>query len=133
LKKMPALFVGIVLLLSWCLGPEPLLAHHGRGTTYDMTTEVRLPGVVRELVWRNPHTAILIDVEDENGNLVTWAIEHSNVSSLARLGYHRNTLRPGQAVTAYANPGASGEPIGLCQRIVLADGTEIFQRGAGVD
>jgi hypothetical protein len=71
-------------------------AHHGRGTRYDMDAEIELKGVVRELVWRNPHIAIAIDVPDEFGEPVTWLIEHSNVNTLARLGYHRNTLKPGQ-------------------------------------
>lgn len=108
-------------------------AHHGRGTRYDMDSEIALDGTIQELVWRNPHVAILIDVEDEQGEPVTWVIEHSNVSTLARLGYHRNVLRPGQKVTAYINPGSQGDPIGLCQRIVLEDGTEIFVRGANID
>lgn len=109
------------------------LAHHGRGTRYDMESEIELQGTIQELVWRNPHVAILIDVEDEQGETATWVIEHSNVSTLARLGYHRNTLKPGQKVTAFINPGSAGDPIGLCQRIVLEDGTEIFVRGANID
>ena len=31
-------------------------------------------------------------------------------------------------MTAYVNPGAKGEPIGLCQKIILPNGKEIFQR-----
>lgn len=108
-------------------------AHHGRGTRYDMDSQIELKGVVRELVWRNPHIAIAIDVPDASGEPVTWVIEHSNVNTLARLGYHRNTLRPGQPVTAIVNPGKADEPIGLCQQIVLEDGTVIFVRGADVD
>ena len=110
-----------------------LLAHHGRGSRYDMDSEIALEGTVRELVWRNPHIAILIDAPDQNGEQATWAIEHSNVSTLARMGYHRNSLRPGQRVTMYVNPGSGGEAIGLCQRIVLEDGTVMFVRGETVD
>jgi hypothetical protein len=109
------------------------LAHHGRGNSYDTDSEIAIRGTVRELVWRNPHVAIVIDVENESCEVVPWVIEHSNVSTLARMGYHRNTLKPGQPVTAYINPGRGGEPIGLCQRIVLEDGSVIFVRGASVD
>jgi hypothetical protein len=31
-------------------------------------------------------------------------------------------------VTAHFNPGSRGEPIGLCQKIILPDGKEVFQR-----
>ena len=98
-----------------------------------MESEIELQGTIQKLVWRNPHVAILVDIEDQQGGTVTWAIEHSNVSTLARLGYHRNTLRPGQKVTAFVSPGSAGDPIGLCQRIILEDGTAIFVRNASID
>jgi hypothetical protein len=31
-------------------------------------------------------------------------------------------------VTAVFNPGSRGEPIGLCQKIILSDGKEVFLR-----
>ena len=127
----PRLF--FALLAGFFLSSELALAHHGRGTRYDMESELEVQGTVRELVWRNPHVAILIDAEDEQGEVVTWVIEHSNVSTLARLGYHRNVLKPGQKVTAVVRPGFAGDPIGLCQKIILEDGTEIFVRNASID
>src|SRR3989442_11864419 len=81
------------------LSPPPLLAHHGRGATY-AKTDLSLKGTVKEVLWRNPHIAIFLDVKDDNGKVTTWAIEHSNISQLARLGYSRTTLRAGMAVTA---------------------------------
>ena len=123
----------VVLIVGLLLGDGQLFAHHGRGNRYAMDSELELPGSVREFVWRNPHVAILIDVQGDGGEAVTWVIEHSNVSTLARQGYFRNSLRPGQKVTAFVNPGSSGDATGLCQRIVLEDGTVIFVRGASVD
>ncbi len=123
----------IVLITSLFMADGLVHAHHGRGTRYDMDSELELQGTIRELVWRNPHVAILIDVEDDAGEAVTWVIEHSNVSTLARQGYYRNTLRPGDEVTAFINPTSSGDAGGLCQRIILEDGSVIFVRGAAVD
>jgi len=115
------------LVAILALSSTPLLAHHGRGATY-AKTDLSLKGTVKEVLWRNPHIAIFLDVKDNNGKVTTWAIEHSNVSQLARLGYSRTTLRPGMEVTAIVNPGSKGDPIALCQKIVLADGKEIFLR-----
>ena len=120
---MSALLLTVVVVLV----STPLFAHHGRGATY-AKKEISLKGTVKEVLWRNPHIAIFVDVPDENGKVTTWAIEHSNVSQLARLGYSKTTLTPGMKVTAVVNPGAKGEPIGLCQKIILADGKEIFLR-----
>lgn len=111
----------------------PAVAHHGRGATYDMKQMKELKGTVTEILWRNPHIAIFMDVKDETGNVTKWAIEHSNITTLSQLGYSRTTLKPGMEVTAYVRPGAKGQPIGLCMKILLADGKEIFQRRVGVD
>src|SRR5437763_17005272 len=88
----------------------PALAHHGRGATY-AKKEIALKGTIKEVLWRNPHIAIFLDVKDDSGKVTTWAIEHSNVSQLARLVYSKTTLRQGMEVTAVVNPGANVEPI----------------------
>jgi hypothetical protein len=117
-----------VLVAILCLSAGSMFAHHGRGSTYDTSREVTVKGTVTEVLWRNPHIAIHIDVKGDDGKVVNWAIEHSNVSQLARLGYARSTVRAGMQVTAVFNPGSRGEPIGLCQKIILPDGKEVFLR-----
>lgn len=125
-------FVIMVMVLS--IGAEPLLAHHGRGNTYETGGgTISIHGVVSEVRWRNPHIAFLVDVADENGEVTTWTIEHSNVSTLARLGYGRATLRAGMEVDVEINPGAGGRPVGLCRGVTLEDGTRIFLRGVSDD
>ena len=106
-----------------------LAAHHGTGISYDLNAPLAtIKGTVTEFAWRNPHVSIFIDVKDEQGKVVSYALEHNNVNSLATLGYHRNTLRPGQEVTAVFHPSRSGAPVGLTVKIVLPDGKEILQR-----
>ena len=129
-KTLIALFAIVVCVF---IGVLPAVAHHGRGATYDMKQMKELKGTVTEILWRNPHIAIFMDVKDESGNVTKWAIEHSNITTLSMLGYSRTTLKPGMEVTAYVRPGAKGQPIGLCMKIVLADGKEIFERRVGVD
>ena len=130
MKKFTPFFVVFAGLLTTSI---PLRAHHGRGATYDLKRQVSLKGVVAEVLWRNPHIAIILDAKDARGSVVQWTIEHSNITTLARQGYGKNSLKAGQEVTAVVRPGADGAPIGLCMKIILADGKEIFQRGAGVD
>jgi hypothetical protein len=110
-----------------------LFAHHGRGTTYDMKQQITLKGTVTEIAWRNPHVAIYMDVKDSTGKIVNWAFENSNVSTLARQGYNRNTLKVGQEITAVVNPSGKGVPIGLVVKVVLADGKEIMSRETGAN
>ncbi len=114
----------VVCVVVLSLGAGSLFAHHGRGNAYDTTQELEIRGVVTEVSWRNPHITIFLESTDGE----TWAIEHSNISQLARLGYGRNSLRVGTEVTARFNPGTGGNKIGLCQGFILPDGTEIFLR-----
>jgi len=129
MKRIPIAFgLVFVCIAMMSVATVPVLAHHGRGATYDTKKEISIKGTVTEVMWRNPHIAIFMDVKDQNGKVVNWVIEHSNISQLARLGYGKNTLHAGMEVTAVVNPGAKGEPIGLCQKFILADGKEIFLR-----
>jgi hypothetical protein len=118
----------VLLAAGLSLVAEPLAAHHGRGTTYDISRQVELKGTVTEVSWRNPHIAIYMDVPSDNGDVVEWVLEHSNITTLARQGYGRTTLKAGDEVTAIVNPGNEGASVGLCNKIILPDGTEIFLR-----
>ena len=121
-----ATVVAVLVVLS-----APLLAHHGRGATYDMKKRVTLKGTVSRVEWRNPHVLIYMDVTDADGKVVTWGFENSGVSTLAQEGYNRNTLKVGQPITALVNPAANGAPTAIVVKIILADGSEIMSRDNG--
>jgi len=128
MKNVLTLVVLIALHASLAV---PLLAHHGRGATYDMKKRVTLNGTVSRVDWRNPHVLIYMDVKDADGKVVTWGFENSGVSTLAQEGYNRNTLKIGQPITAIVNPAANGAPTAIVVKIVLADGSEIMSRDNG--
>jgi hypothetical protein len=86
-------------------GTIPGHAHHSFAATYNSTGEVlEIEGTVRELVWRNPHSFLRIDVIDENGETKTWALEWGSISQLAEASLTRTTLRPGDIVVAKGDP-----------------------------
>lgn len=93
------LVVGIVALA----GADRVLAHHSFGATYDSTKRVEIEGVVKEFVWRNPHSFLRIDVSDK-GATTTWALEWGSISQLQQSQLTRTTLRPGDKIVV------SGEP-----------------------
>lgn len=127
---MRSLRAFLVLAATVIAGPS-LLAHHGRGATFDMKKQLTLKGTVSQVKWQNPHVLISIDVKDEGGNVVTWTFENSNTHTLATQGYNRNTLKIGQPVTAVLNPAANGAPLGIIVKVILEDGREIMSRERG--
>jgi hypothetical protein len=130
---MKKLLAVVALVAGMASAADVLLAHHSRGGTYDMKKQVTLKGTVTEVAWRNPHVAIYMDVKEADGKVVNWAFENSSVSTLARQGYSRNTLRVGQEITAVVNPSALGAPRGIVVKVILADGKEIMSRETGAN
>jgi Family of unknown function (DUF6152) len=130
---MNKLLTVAALVAGMSAGSVSLLAHHSRGGTYDMKKQVTLKGTVTEVAWRNPHVAIYIDVKQPDGKVVNWAFENSSVSTLARQGYSRTTLKVGQEITAIVNPSALGAPRGIVVKVILADGKEIMSRETGAN
>ena len=128
MKKLLTLVVLIAVVPAFA---GVLLAHHGRGATYDMKKRVTLKGAVSRIDWRNPHVVIYMDVKNDGGKVVTWGFENAGVSQLAQAGYSRNTLKIGQEVTAIVNPAANGGPTAIIVKVILADGKEIMSRETG--
>jgi len=126
---MKHLVVALALVAGAMMPAERLAAHHGTGISYDLTAPLKtIKGVVTEFAWRNPHVSIFVDVADDNGNVTNWGIEHNNIATLAKDGYHRNTLKPGMPVTVVFHPSRAGAAVGLTVKVILADGKEILQR-----
>ena len=121
----------LVAILSTC--QPALMAHHGRGASFDMNKQVTLKGTVSRVDWRNPHVVIHMDVKDAAGAVVTWSFENAGVSQMAQAGYNRNTLKLGQEITAVVNPAANGSPTAIVVKVILGDGSEIMSREAGTN
>ncbi len=114
------LFVTVGLLAD----PVSSFAHHGT-VAYDPGAKVTLKGTIANFEWRNPHTQIHLDVADDKGNVVHWNFEAQPPNILIHAGWTKDTLKPGDQVTIVASPAKNGAPVGIIQKVVLADGQEL--------
>jgi hypothetical protein len=106
---MKATIVAVLATLALFAGVERAVAHHSFSATYDSTQKVTIEGVVKEFVWRNPHSFMRIDVTDKDGSVKTWALEWGSTNDLTQAKITRTTLRPGDklVVTGEAARDAS--------------------------
>ena len=94
----------VVAGLALMGGADRAFAHHSFGATYDSSQKVQIEGVVKEFVWRNPHSFLRVDVKDKDGATKTWALEWGSINQLASANLTRTTLRPGDRLVIDGEP-----------------------------
>ena len=128
---MKKLFIASVCALSFWLA-TPAAAHHSMAG-FDRKNTVVLVGTVKNFSWQNPHCYIEIDVPGKDGKVVTWNVEMTAPGYLARAGWKKNSVKPGDKVSIAANPLLSGEPGALFVSVTLPDGQTLSPRGLVAD
>lgn len=79
-------------------------AHHSLGATYEQDKEIKLEGKIAQLLLRNPHSYLQVDVPDKDGTLQRWSLEWRSTGQLGQAGIKRDTLKAGDEVVVTANP-----------------------------
>ncbi len=101
----------LVLAASLLTFPSSLLAHHGTAG-YDMDKVITLTGTVTAFEWFNPHAVIQMDVKGENGEVQHWLLELAAPIHMTRIGWTKNSMKPGDQIVADTHPAKNGAPIG---------------------
>ncbi|HEV7967158.1 MAG TPA: DUF6152 family protein [Candidatus Acidoferrales bacterium] len=116
--KFSAMLAGVWAVCS------PLPAHHGAAAYVDKIVVLK-EATVTKFVWANPHSIVLFDAKDDQGNVTHWAGEAGSPSAISLLGWNRNSLKPGDILTIYIFPAKSGNPVGRLNKVVFADGATL--------
>jgi uncharacterized protein DUF6152 len=110
------------------INATPGLAHHSN-VAFEVTKVVTISGVVKVFEWRNPHTWVILTIDDGKGGKVDWAVEGRAPGVLLRAGWTKNSLRPGEMITVDMSPAKDGSKTGLVARVTKADGTILPNAG----
>ena len=118
--------LAIILLIA-----GPSWAHHGDAGRYHETVTT-VVGVVAQ--WRliNPHSVLILDVEDADGTVVRWRGELGNPTNLGtRYGWDADTFKPGDRITMTGRALKNGSPaMTLSEGSILVDtdtGEELYR------
>jgi hypothetical protein len=112
-----------LLVAAFFAASLPLLAHHG-GIAYDTSKTVTVKGTVTQYIWANPHVFLKVDMKDDSGNLVHWAIEAQSVTVQAGKGWSFTMFKPGDQVVVDVTPAKSGQPVGEFKNHIVINGEE---------
>ena len=103
-------------------------AHHG-GAAYDSSKMTTVSGTVTDFRFVNPHVMITIDAKDPStGKNEKWEGELTSPNHLARAGWTKSTIKPGDQVTMTGSALRSGAPA-MAIRKVMKNGQEIGLMG----
>ena len=122
-KRLLVFPAAAVLLLLSLAGSA--YAHHGFVSWFDMGRSVAVKGTVTSFDWTNPHSYIYFDVKDDKGAIQKWNAELGAVAMLARAGWRKDTLKPGDEITLIGNPAKDAKPLMHLDKIVFANGQEL--------
>ena len=117
--------LGVTLALLIACGQAS--AHHG-SSNYDMSKSVSVKGKVTQFDFINPHSAIHLEVKDDKGNVEQWLIEADSPNNLARTGWTRDSIKPGDMVTIVGNRLKDSAKVMRLQKVIFADGKELKPR-----
>lgn len=102
------------------------VAHHSFSAEFDIDRPVELTGRVTEMKWSNPHAWIYIDVEDENGNAVSWALETRAANGLIRNGWRKEDLPVGTVLKVEGFQARNRSPTANIASVTFEDGRTLF-------
>jgi hypothetical protein len=96
-----------VLAVVLLMAPIPVLAHHGTAA-FSMENLTTVKGNVTKFEFMNPHALIYVDAVGDKGNVEHWMAEESSNNHLSRIGWDKNTLKPGDLITVTGHRARNG-------------------------
>jgi hypothetical protein len=121
--------VTILASIAVLLSAAPARSHHSN-VAYEVTKVITLTGVVKEFRWVNPHTWLIMTVDDGKGGKIEWAVEGRAPGVLLRAGWTRSAMKAGETVTVDLSRAKDGTPVGIIARVTKADGTVLSNQPA---
>jgi len=124
--------IGTVTVTVLACYAGPISAHHS-GEMFEPERTVTLSGIVQEFRYINPHSWLIVDIDNEDGSTTIWGFEAEGPQDLMHGGVRKSDLPPGARITVTGRPMKDGRPAAIWSTIVKDDGTLLNWRTPGPD
>jgi hypothetical protein len=115
----------VLVVIALAVTDSSLPAHHS-AVAYAQRSIVLKNATMTKVVWANPHIILTFAVKEPNGSVSNWSAESGSPGSVARLGWHRNSVKTGDAVTIELFPAKNGARVGRLKKVIFSDGRELL-------
>jgi hypothetical protein len=126
-SKTLAIVLSAVAVVALAI-PRVAPAHHNFTTTYDGSKLITLTGKVTEFKYQNPHIEIHLEVTRADGVKEMWEITSEPPGQAAKKGIRKESLKPGDSITATGWPARNGDKEMGGHTLTLPDGREVMLR-----
>lgn len=127
--RTAAVVVAVLVLVA----TAETAGHHSFAAQYDADKQVTLAGTITRVEWTNPHTYFYLDVVDDAGKVVNWAVEGGAPNVLYREGWKPTSLKAGDRVTILGARARNGSNQVNALSVRLPDGRCVFAGTSGPD
>ena len=103
----------------------PVEAHHAFAAEFDVNQPVKVRGIVTRFELTNPHAWLYVDVKDAEGKVINWRFELGAPNALIRLGWKKDSLKPGDRISATGGRAKNGSFQIRAVHVVLPDGRKL--------
>ena len=115
-----AFFLGLVLL------PSVSFAHHAVSGRYDPTQVIEIEGEVTDILWRNPHVQVTINVRNDSGEVEIWNVATTSLSNLRRWQISADFISTGDIIRVAGNPERRGGNGMYLSNVLTTSGEEVL-------
>jgi hypothetical protein len=114
----------VVAAIAAALLASAAWAHHNLSAVFDFNDRVTLTGTLAQVDWRNPHIALMLDVQADGKAAQKWSIEGPPPGFFRTREVNRTHVEAalGKMVTAEASRARDGSQSGLLRTMTLPGG-----------
>jgi Family of unknown function (DUF6152) len=130
MKKLRLFFSLAACLMGICV---PMSAHHSFQAEYDDAKPITLTGKVTKVSPDNPHGWIYLDVKNDKGRVISWALELPPPNVLQRNGFNTSVYKAmeenHEEITVTAFQAKDGAKHAWAAGLTRSDGKTIITLG----